>query len=243
MDFSIAGAFEHFTAATWIIATTLLIMSVLSVGVALNRALYFMKSRKQSLAFAGAVGGLLTKANVVGIVNTSEEEGYKFSYLARIVRDGLVDAQDLKTKGQLDDLSTVSSAMERAVTEEAGLMKKWMTVLATVASSAPFVGLLGTVFGIISSTTEPFCRQCDRSRLTADGVWYRCLYAHAGTDLREPLRAGADAEGLRSLISSTWAARDDRGAEDRLASDDRSALIPIETLQNQPHLEMHTRGG
>jgi biopolymer transport protein TolQ len=151
VDFSIAGAFEHFTAATWIIATTLLIMSVLSVGVALNRALYFMKSRKQSLAFAGAVGGLLTKANVVGIVNTSEEEGYKFSYLARIVRDGLVDAQDLKTKGQLDDLSTVSSAMERAVTEEAGLMKKWMTVLATVASSAPFVGLLGTVFGIINS--------------------------------------------------------------------------------------------
>jgi cyclic pyranopterin phosphate synthase len=101
----------------------------------------------------------------------------------------------------------------------------------------------GTVFGIISSTTEPFCRQCDRSRLTADGVWYRCLYAHAGTDLREPLRAGAGAEGLRSLISTTWAARDDRGAEDRLASDDRSALIPIETLQNQPHLEMHTRGG
>ena len=101
----------------------------------------------------------------------------------------------------------------------------------------------GTVFGIISSTTEPFCRQCDRSRLTADGVWYRCLYAHAGTDLRAPLRAGVGAEGLRHIISSTWAARDDRGAEDRLASDNRSALIPIETLQNQPHLEMHTRGG
>ncbi|MEO2195843.1 MAG: GTP 3',8-cyclase MoaA [bacterium] len=101
----------------------------------------------------------------------------------------------------------------------------------------------GTVFGIISSTTEPFCRQCDRSRLTADGGWYRCLYATDGTDLREPLRAGVGVEGLRSLIAETWRARDDRGAEDRLSSEDRSRLIPVETLQDQPHLEMHTRGG
>ena len=50
----------------------------------------------------------------------------------------------------------------------------------------------GTIFGIISSTTEPFCRDCDRSRLTADGVWYLCLYAARGIDLRGPLRAGRD---------------------------------------------------
>ncbi len=101
----------------------------------------------------------------------------------------------------------------------------------------------GTVFGIISSTTEPFCRRCDRSRLTADGLWYRCLYAPTGTDLRELLRAGIGAEELRDLIGSTWQARDDRGAETRLSSADRSALIPVEKLQNEPHLEMHTRGG
>ena len=101
----------------------------------------------------------------------------------------------------------------------------------------------GTVFGIISSTTEPFCRQCDRSRLTADGLWYRCLYARAGTDLRGPLRSGVDVDGLRELIATTWQARDDRGAEERLASDGRSTLVPVETLQGEPHLEMHTRGG
>ena len=101
----------------------------------------------------------------------------------------------------------------------------------------------GTVFGIISSTTEPFCRLCDRSRLTADGRWYRCLYATDGTDLRGPLRAGVGVDGLRSLIAEKWRARDDRGAEDRLSSEDRSRLIPVETLQDQPHLEMHTRGG
>ena len=48
----------------------------------------------------------------------------------------------------------------------------------------------GTTFGIIASTTEPFCATCDRSRLTADGVWLLCLYARGGTDLRRPLRAG-----------------------------------------------------
>lgn len=101
----------------------------------------------------------------------------------------------------------------------------------------------GTIFGIISSTTAPFCRTCDRSRLTADGLWYRCLYAHQGTDLRKPLRSGVGTDGLRELIRTTWETRDDQGAEDRLAATDRSVLIPVETLQEKPHLEMHTRGG
>ena len=46
----------------------------------------------------------------------------------------------------------------------------------------------GTTFGIIASVTQPFCRTCDRSRLTADGTWFLCLYAGQGVDLREPLR-------------------------------------------------------
>ena len=52
----------------------------------------------------------------------------------------------------------------------------------------------GTIFGIIASTTAPFCESCDRSRLTADGMWYLCLYATRGIDLRHPLRHGASAE-------------------------------------------------
>ena len=52
----------------------------------------------------------------------------------------------------------------------------------------------GTVFGIISSTTEPFCSDCDRSRLTADGMWYLCLYATDGTDLRRAAALGRIAE-------------------------------------------------
>jgi cyclic pyranopterin phosphate synthase len=101
----------------------------------------------------------------------------------------------------------------------------------------------GTIFGIISSTTEPFCHDCDRSRLTADGVWYLCLYATSGTDLRRALRAGASPAELAALIRATWTTRDDRGAERRLAERDRAPLIPIDSLRRDPHLEMHTRGG
>ena len=101
----------------------------------------------------------------------------------------------------------------------------------------------GTVFGIISSTTQPFCQSCDRSRLTADGMWYLCLYATEGVDLRGMLRGGASADDIRTVIIAAWRSRADRGAEERLGSDNRTAFVPIETLQKQPHLEMHTRGG
>jgi len=101
----------------------------------------------------------------------------------------------------------------------------------------------GTIFGIIASTTAPFCADCDRSRLTADGLWYLCLYAERGTDLRGPLRRGASVDELKALIVPTWQRRADRGAEERLAVRDRSSLIQVRELRRDPHLEMHTRGG
>jgi cyclic pyranopterin phosphate synthase len=101
----------------------------------------------------------------------------------------------------------------------------------------------GLTFGIISSTTQPFCRSCDRSRLTADGTWFLCLYATRGTDLRGALRAGASREELGALVASTWRRRADRGAEERLAMPDRGPLVQIGQLRQDPRLEMHTRGG
>jgi GTP 3',8-cyclase len=101
----------------------------------------------------------------------------------------------------------------------------------------------GTTFGIIASTTAPFCADCDRSRLTADGLWYLCLYATRGIDLRGPLRGGAGPDELGALITGGWRARTDRGAEDRLALGNRQPLVQIGGLRRDPHLEMHTRGG
>ncbi len=101
----------------------------------------------------------------------------------------------------------------------------------------------GRTFGVIASVTEPFCRSCDRSRITADGRWYRCLYAADGLDLRGPIRAGTSPEAIEALIASTWGARADRGAEERAALDRRETLVPLTELRADPHLEMHTRGG
>jgi GTP 3',8-cyclase len=117
----------------------------------------------------------------------------------------------------------------------------------TEPSSAPaerFTLRDGTVFGIISSTTAPFCRTCDRSRLTADGMWYLCLYATHGVDLREPLRQGATPDDLRAQLADVWRVRADRGAEQRVALGERRAFVPVQDLlKRDPHLEMHTRGG
>lgn len=101
----------------------------------------------------------------------------------------------------------------------------------------------GTRFGIIASTTAPFCGSCDRSRLTADGTWFLCLYAGQGLDLREALRGGAGDAELATLVREAWTRRADRGAEDRLRVVRRTPLVPAAALRADPHREMHTRGG
>jgi GTP 3',8-cyclase len=101
----------------------------------------------------------------------------------------------------------------------------------------------GTRFGIIASTTRPFCRACDRSRVTADGTWYLCLYGQNGVDLRELLRNGTSDREIGDLIRQAWAERDDRGAEVRAQVPDRQALYRLESLRADPRREMHTRGG
>lgn len=101
----------------------------------------------------------------------------------------------------------------------------------------------GTVFGVISSTTQPFCRSCDRARLTPDGVWLLCLYARDGVNLKRLLRGGASRVAIAEAIAETWQKRVDRGAEERLTLASRGALLGIDELRLDPHREMHTRGG
>jgi cyclic pyranopterin phosphate synthase len=111
------------------------------------------------------------------------------------------------------------------------------------APAERFSLLDGTQFGIIASTTAPFCRTCDRSRLTADGTWLLCLYGENGLDLREALRSGLSDTAIGGLIAEAWSDRRDRGAELRAESSDRGALYQLDSLQADPHREMHTRGG
>jgi cyclic pyranopterin phosphate synthase len=89
--------------------------------------------------------------------------------------------------------------------------------------------------GFISSITEPFCGNCNRARLSADGVLYTCLFATQGTSLREPIRSGASDEELADLLSSIWLKRADRYSEQRRPENDERPLIS--------KVEMYRMGG
>jgi GTP 3',8-cyclase len=101
----------------------------------------------------------------------------------------------------------------------------------------------GVTFGVIASTTEPFCADCDRCRITADGQMLTCLYATSGIDLRAPLRDGSSDEALRARIADRWRGRRDRGAEVRAQTPSRGVFVAVSDLRRNAHLEMHTRGG
>ncbi len=145
------------------------------------------------------------------------------------------------TRWSMDEVVTQAEILER-------LSRHYGPIAAPrrPSASAPAQGFQlpdGTPFGVIASTTRPFCRDCDRGRLTADGTFYLCLYARDGLDLRAPLRSGATDSELATLIATAWRGRDDRGAERRLEVAERGVLVPLEGLKADPRKEMHTRGG
>ena len=86
--------------------------------------------------------------------------------------------------------------------------------------------------GVISSVTQPFCGDCSRLRLSADGQIFGCLFARVGTDLRAALRASEDEAAIRTLVEDFWRARSDRYSELRGAS-----------TRSLPRLEMSYLGG
>jgi len=89
-------------------------------------------------------------------------------------------------------------------------------------------------FGIITSITNPFCGDCNRARISAEGKLYTCLFATAGTDLKKQIRTGISQEAFTQFVSKLWIARDDQYSEDR------SNGLP---LQNAKKVEMSYIGG
>jgi cyclic pyranopterin phosphate synthase len=92
--------------------------------------------------------------------------------------------------------------------------------------------------GVIASVTEPFCADCTRARLTADGKLVTCLFSECGHDLKTPMRAGATDQELIEVITRAWTRRDDRYSEQRLHS-----LNSPGGYQPKKKLEMITLGG
>jgi len=86
--------------------------------------------------------------------------------------------------------------------------------------------------GFISSITEPFCGDCSRARITAEGLFYSCLFSARGTVLRDKIREGMGEEELTAVIHDLWTKRADRYSE-----------LRGELPRHQPHIEMYRMGG
>jgi len=139
------------------IAYVLFIMSMLSVGVAIERIYTFMQARKQSKLYAPQVAKHLKEGRLKDAIAVSSSKNYRYSHLAKVVLAGLQEYQFQQESGgnlsREDLMDTVRRAIQRASALTAADLKRMVPSLATVGSTAPFVGLLGTVVGIINAFT------------------------------------------------------------------------------------------
>jgi cyclic pyranopterin phosphate synthase len=156
-----------------------------------------------------------------------------FKGTGNIVR--FIEYMDVGTRNQWELNQVVdAAAIVRIINKQFPIEPIAKSYLGEVANRYRFLDGKGEI-GIISSVTNPFCAQCTRARLSADGKLFTCLFSGNGLDLKTPLRQGADDEALLRLMHDTWSKRSDRYSELR------SRLS--ETERSQPKIEMYQIGG
>ena len=136
------------------VALLLVLMSVYSLTVAVERFIYYAKAKKQSLQFAQLVTNYLKKDQLQEAIDSSKK--FKNSHLARVVAAGLYEFQHDLTTGTVDvpghdPIEAAERAIEREALITTADMKKGLSGLATIGTTAPFIGLFGTVIGIINA--------------------------------------------------------------------------------------------
>jgi biopolymer transport protein ExbB/biopolymer transport protein TolQ len=138
-----------------VIGVILIIMSMISFGVAIERIFTFSQARKQSKLYAPQVAKHLKEGRLKDAIAISSSKNYRYSHLAKVVLAGLQEYQFQKDSGgnlgREDMVDTVRRAIQRASALTANDLKKGISALATIGSTVPFVGLLGTVVGIITA--------------------------------------------------------------------------------------------
>ena len=137
------------------IGVILVIMSMISFGVAIERIYTFTQARKQSKLYAPQVAKHLKEGRLKDAIAISSSKTYRYSHLAKVVLAGLQEYQFQQESGsnlsREDLVDTVRRAIQRASALTANDLKKGVASLATIGATAPFVGLLGTVVGIITA--------------------------------------------------------------------------------------------
>jgi biopolymer transport protein ExbB/biopolymer transport protein TolQ len=137
------------------IGVVLVIMSMISFGVAIERIYTFTQARKQSKLYAPQVAKHLKEGRLKDAIAISSSKNYRYSHLAKVVLAGLQEYQFQQESGanlsREDLVDTVRRAIQRASALTANDLQKGVAALATIGATAPFVGLLGTVVGIITA--------------------------------------------------------------------------------------------
>ena len=137
------------------VGVVLIIMSMISFGVAIERIYTFTQARKQSKLYAPQVAKHLKEGRLKDAIAISSSKNYRYSHLAKVVLAGLQEYQFQQEAGgnlsREDLVDTVRRAIQRASALTANDLKKGIAALATIGATAPFVGLLGTVVGIITA--------------------------------------------------------------------------------------------
>src|SRR5438132_8090102 len=137
------------------VGVVLIIMSMWSIGVGIERFFTYQQARTQSKLFAPQVAKHLKEGRLKDAVALSTSKNFRYSHLAKVVLAGLQEYQFQQETGgglQREDLmDTVRRSIQRAAALTASDLKKGVAALATIGSTAPFVGLLGTVVGVITA--------------------------------------------------------------------------------------------
>src|SRR5271155_3236947 len=142
---------EQMGALAKIIVILLFFMSAWSIGVMIDRLMAFSAARKQSRAFAPAVAGALREGKLDEAIKIADR--FKKSHLAKVVVAGLQEFQAHQSSAEIsgEEIAASQRALERSEAIVHAELKRGVSALATIGSTAPFVGLFGTVLGIINA--------------------------------------------------------------------------------------------
>ncbi|AGC42816.1 MotA/TolQ/ExbB proton channel family protein [Myxococcus stipitatus] len=148
MQFTLIDIWHHTGTFARMIIFTLAIMSVASLVVMAERMIVFRKTRSDSRNFAAKMGAILAKGDLTTAANTNL--GKDVGHLGRVINSGLT-AYRISPNNKDVAVESVARALERQAQREVQSMKRGLGLLATVGSTAPFVGLLGTTMGIVNA--------------------------------------------------------------------------------------------
>jgi biopolymer transport protein ExbB/biopolymer transport protein TolQ len=154
MQFGVMEMIESMGPAAIATNVVLVIMSIYSIGTMIERAWAFSKARKQSRAYAPQVAKLLKDNKIDDAIKVSQKKDFKFSHLAKVLLAGLQEYtyQQESTETNRDEmLEAAHRAIERSTAVNMNDLKKGLAGLASIGATAPFVGLFGTVVGIINA--------------------------------------------------------------------------------------------